>query len=224
MTELLNATAITKRYGGITALSRADFSARAGEVHALLGENGAGKSTFIQILAGAVRPDGGTVTLAGTPYRPRDPQEAQRSGISPVFQELSLVPDLTVEENIWFRHEPLSAVRTVRARAMREATLELFARHKFPSIRPDQELRRLTLAERQVIEIAKALSRDPKVLILDEATSALGPQETEWLLGLARGLADAGTLVIYISHRLGEVREIADRITVFRNGSDGRRL
>jgi ribose transport system ATP-binding protein len=219
MTELLNATAITKRYGGITALSRADFSARAGEVHALLGENGAGKSTFIQILAGAVRPDGGTVTLAGSPYRPRDPQEAQRSGIAPVFQELSLVPDLTVEENIWFRHEPLSAVRTVRARAMREATLELFARHRFPSIRPDQELRRLTLAERQVIEIAKALSRDPKVLILDEATSALGPQETEWLLGLARGLADAGSLVIYISHRLGEVREITDRITVFRNGA-----
>ena len=219
MTELLNATAITKRYGGITALSRADFSARSGEVHALLGENGAGKSTFIQILSGAVRPDGGTVTLAGSPYRPRNPQEAQNSGISPVFQELSLVPDLTVEENIWFRREPLSAVRTVRARAMREATLELFARHKFPAIRPDLELRRLTLAERQVIEIAKALSRDPKVLILDEATSALGPQETEWLLGLARGLADAGSLVVYISHRLGEVRQIADRITVFRNGA-----
>ncbi|WP_336800109.1 sugar ABC transporter ATP-binding protein [Kaistia sp. MMO-174] len=219
MTELLTAAAIHKRYGGITALSRADFSARAGEVHALLGENGAGKSTFIQILAGAVRPDGGAVTLGGIPYRPRNPQEAQQSGISPVFQELSLVPDLTVEENIWFRREPLSAVRTVRARAMREATLALFARHHFPAIRPDQELRRLTLAERQVIEIAKALSRDPKVLILDEATSALGPQETEWLLGLARGLADTGSLVIYISHRLGEVRQIADRITVFRNGA-----
>ncbi|ODT28579.1 MAG: ABC transporter [Kaistia sp. SCN 65-12] len=219
MTELLTATTVTKNYGGIVALSRADFSARAGEVHALLGENGAGKSTFIQILAGAVRPNGGTVTLGGQSYRPRNPQDARDAGISPVFQELSLIPDLTVEQNIWFRREPLSLVRTVRARALREATESLFARHQFPTIRPDQELRRLTLADRQLVEIAKALSADPKVLILDEATSALGPRETEWLLGLSQGLAKDGTLVIYISHRLGEVRQIADRITVFRNGA-----
>jgi len=219
MTELLTASAVSKNYGGIVALSRADFSARAGEVHALLGENGAGKSTFIQILAGAVRPNSGTVALGGQPYRPRNPQAARGAGISPVFQELSLIPDLTVEQNIWFRREPLSFARTVRARALREATEALFAKHQFPTIRPDQELRRLTLADRQLVEIAKALSADPRVLILDEATSALGPRETEWLLGLSQGLAKAGTLVIYISHRLGEVRQIADRITVFRNGA-----
>jgi ribose transport system ATP-binding protein len=106
----------------------------------------------------------------------------------------------------------------VRVRALRERTLELFARYRFPAIGPDQEVRRLTFAERQLVEIAKALARDPTVLILDEATSALAPRETEWLLGLARGVAASGSLVIYISHRLAEVRQVADRITVFRNG------
>ncbi|MCX5514271.1 sugar ABC transporter ATP-binding protein [Kaistia algarum] len=219
MNDFLEAVSVSKRYGGIVALADATLRARAGEVHALLGENGAGKSTFIQILAGAVRPDGGSIHLGGQPFGVRNPEEAQKAGISAVFQELSLIPDLTVAENVWFRREPLTPLRTARAAAMREATAELFDRYRFPSIRPDQELRRLTLAERQVVEIAKALSRDPRVLILDEATSALAPRETEWLLDLAQGLASAGKLVIYISHRLGEVRKIADRITVFRNGA-----
>jgi ribose transport system ATP-binding protein len=218
MTDFLKATAVVKRYGGIVALGRADLSARAGEVHALLGENGAGKSTFIQILAGAVRADSGTITLGGEAYRPKNPEAAQAAGVAAVFQELSLIPDLTVAENVWFRHEPLSPLGTVRAATLNAATAELFARYRFPDIRPDREVRRLTLAERQVVEIGKALSRNPRVLILDEATSALPPAETEWLLGLARSVAAAGTLVIYISHRLGEVRAIADRITVFRNG------
>ena len=217
--DLLTAAAVAKRFGGIVALSEATLSARAGEVHALLGENGAGKSTFIQILAGALRPDQGQILLDGAPFRARNPQEAQALGISAVFQELSLIPDLTVEENIWFRREPLSRLGTVRSAAIRRATVELLERHRFPALRPDQELRRLTLADRQVVEIAKALARDPKVLILDEATSALAPRETEWLLGLSRDLAAEGRLVIYISHRLGEVRQIADRITVFRNGA-----
>ena len=219
MSDLLTASSVTKRYGGIVALSGADLKARGGEVHALLGENGAGKSTFIQILAGAIRADGGVITLGGTSYRPRDPKEAQAAGVSTVFQELSLIPDLTVEKNIWFRREPLSAIGTMHSGAIRRATLDLLARYSFPLLRPDQELRRMTLADRQLVEIAKALARDPKVLILDEATSALAPRETGWLLGLIRGLADSGRLVVYISHRLGEVRRIADRITVFRNGA-----
>ena len=177
------------------------------------------KSTFIQILAGAVRADSGSIALGGERFAVRNPEEAQRLGVAAVFQELSLIPDLTVAENIFFRREPLSPLRTARAGAMREATAELFARYRFPAIRPEQELRRLTLAERQVVEIAKALARDPRVLILDEATSALAPRETEWLLGLSRDLAAEGKLVIYISHRLGEVRRIADRVTVFRNGA-----
>lgn len=219
MPEFLEALSVAKRYGGIVALSDATLKARSGEVHALLGENGAGKSTFIQILAGAVRADSGSVTLGGERFSVRNPVEAQRLGVAAVFQELSLVPDLTVAENVYFRREPLSPLRTARAGAMREATAALFARYRFPDIRPDQELRRLTLAERQVVEIAKALARDPSVLILDEATSALAPRETEWLLGLSRDLAAEGKLVIYISHRLGEVRRIADRVTIFRNGA-----
>jgi ribose transport system ATP-binding protein len=218
MMDLLEASAVSKRYGGIAALSRAEFRAAAGEVHALLGENGAGKSTFIQILAGAVQPDEGVINFGGAPFRAADPSAAQAAGISAVFQELSLIPDLTVEQNIWFRRERLSPLRTIRRKALREKTYELFARYAFPAIPPDQEVRRLTLAERQVVEIAKALARDPKVLILDEATSSLAPRETEWLLGLATRFAGEGKLVIYISHRLQEVRQVAQRVTVFRNG------
>jgi ribose transport system ATP-binding protein len=219
MTDLLRARSVKKRYGGIIALSDANLSARAGEIHALLGENGAGKSTLIQILAGAVRSDEGVISLNGRPYRPANPTEAQGAGVSVVFQELSLIPDLTVEENVWFRGEPLSAFGTVRASAIRQATLDLMARYDFPPLRPNQEIRRMNLADRQVVEIAKALARDPQLLILDEATSALAPRETKWLLGLVRKFAASGRLVVFISHRLGEVREIADRITIFRNGA-----
>ena len=217
--DLLAASAVSKRFGGVAALSRAEFHARAGEVHALIGENGAGKSTFIQILAGAVRPDAGTILFEGQPYSAASPSAAQAAGISSVFQELSLIPDMTVAENIWFRHEPMSRLATVRSRTLRQRTRDLLERHAFPPVASDQEVRRLPLAERQVVEIAKALARDPKVLILDEATSALAPRETEWLLALARHLAAEGRLVIYISHRLAEVRSIADRVTVFRNGA-----
>jgi len=219
MADLLTVTGVIKHYGGIIALSDANLCARAGEVHALLGENGAGKSTLIQILSGAVRADGGAITLEGADYHPRNPVAAQRSGVSAVFQELSLIPDLTVEQNIWFRREPLSVFGTVRSGELRKATTNLLEEFGFPGLRPSQEVRRLTLAERQIVEVAKALARDPKVLILDEATSALAAKETEWLLGLARRFAKAGRLVIYISHRLAEVRQIADRVTVLRNGA-----
>ena len=216
--NLLQASGVSKRYGGIAALSRAEFHAAAGEVHALVGENGAGKSTFIQILAGAVKPDEGTILFKGERFSAASPSGAQAKGISAVFQELSLIPDLTVEQNIWFRHEPLSPLAIVRFRALRAKTLALFEKYRFPATQPGQEVRRLTLAERQVVEIAKALARDPQVLILDEATSSLAPRETEWLLGLAMDLAIEGKLVIYISHRLPEVRRVAKRVTVFRNG------
>jgi ribose transport system ATP-binding protein len=217
--QSIKATGISKHFGGITALSNGAFEGRRGEVHALLGENGAGKSTFIQILAGAVRPDAGVITLDGAPVRAKKPSEAQAMGIAAVFQELSLIPDLTVEENIWFRHEPISRCRTVKSGSMRKATLELLEKFQFPALPLGREVRRLTLLDQQMVEIAKALSHDPSILILDEATSSLGMQETQWLLALARRLAEGGRLVIYISHRLGEVRQIADRMTIFRNGS-----
>jgi ribose transport system ATP-binding protein len=216
--DLVVANGLSKRYGGIVALSEAEFSARAGEVHALLGENGAGKSTFIQILSGAVRHDAGAILVNGEDYRPANPDAAQARGIAAVFQELSLIPDLTVEQNIWFRHEPRTPLRTVDRTAMRRKTLELLDKYDFPKLRPDQELRRLTLAERQIVEVAKGLAKEPRILILDEATSALPASEAEWLLKLTRRLAGEGRLVIFISHRMAEVRAIADRLTIFRNG------
>jgi ribose transport system ATP-binding protein len=216
--DLVTATGLSKRYGGIVALSEAEFTARAGEVHALLGENGAGKSTFIQILSGAIRHDGGSIIVDGKDFRPANPDEARERGIAAVFQELSLVPDLTVEENIWFRHEPMTPWRTVDRASMRQQTQELLDRYAFPRLRPNQELRRLTLAERQIVEIAKGLAKNPRILILDEATSALPAREADWLLKLTRQLAAEGRLVIFISHRMAEVRAIADRLTIFRNG------
>ena len=218
--ELLEVSGLSKRFGGIVALSNADFSARAGEVHALLGENGAGKSTFIQILAGVLRADKGLVRLGGSKYLPSNPDRARDLGIVTVFQELSSLPDLTVEENIWFRREPLTFLRTVDRRKIRQQTEALFSRYGFPPVNPGAELNRLSLAERQIVEIAKGLSQEPRIFVLDEATSSLAARETEWLLQLTRKLAADGKLVVFISHRMGEVRAVADRLTIFRGGTN----
>jgi len=221
----LSASGITRRFGGVVALDGADFAAEAGEVHALLGENGAGKSTFIKVLTGAIHADQGELVLDGRPFAPHNPIQAAGAGVAAVFQELSLVPDMTVAQNIWFRREPRSPLRTISSRRLRNLTHQLFTRFQFPPIDPDRVVRSLSIAERQVVEIAKAISANPRVLILDEATSALSPSEVSWLLGLARRLAQEGMLVIYISHRLGEVQQVADRLTIFRNGHNvGTRL
>jgi ribose transport system ATP-binding protein len=199
-------------------LNRADFFACAGEVHAVLGENGAGKSTLIQILSGAIPADEGDITLRGAPFRPANPREAERSGVAPVFQELSLVPDLTVAENIWFRREHLTWFGTIARRDLRDRTRALLSELGLSAIPADSLIRHLSVAERQLVEIAKAISSNPAILILDEATSALPPQEVDWLLRLARKRAEAGGLVLFITHRMAEVRRVADRITVLRNG------
>ena len=214
----LEARNVSKRFGGVRALDRVDFAADAGQVHALLGENGAGKSTFIKVLTGAVSPDEGELRLFGEPLRVDNPRQAARAGIAAVFQELSLVPDLTVAENIWFRKERLTRLGTVSRRALVRDTEALFERLQFPDVDPRRTVAGLSVAERQLVEVAKAVAPQPKVLILDEATSALAPREVEWLLGLARRLAGGGMVVVYISHRLAEVKEVADRVTVFRNG------
>jgi ribose transport system ATP-binding protein len=216
--NLLDATGITKRYGGILALNNVHFAARAGEVHAILGENGAGKSTFIQILSGAVPTDEGCVALRGKALWTTGPREALQAGIAAVFQELSLVPDLTVAENIWFRREPLTRWRTIAHREVVRRTAGLLQELGLSDIPIDRPVRLLSIAERQLAEIAKALSTDPDILILDEATSALPPREVAWLLNIARQRAADGKLVLYISHRMAEVRQVADRITIFRNG------
>ena len=215
---LLEAIGISKRYGGIHALNKMHFAANGGEVHAILGENGAGKSTFIQILCGAVAADEGELKLDGTAYHARGPREARRTGISPVFQELSLISDLTVAENVFFGEEQLSPFGTISQRDLNEKTRALFAELGLEPIRPDVPVRTLSIGDRQIIEIVKGLANDPKILILDEATSALLPREVDWLLNKARERAAAGKLVLYISHRMDEVRRVADRVTVLRNG------
>jgi ribose transport system ATP-binding protein len=215
---LLEAVGISKRYGGVLALNKMHFAAEGGEVHAILGENGAGKSTFIQILAGAVTADEGELKLDGAPYTARGPRAARRTGISPVFQELSLIPDLTVAENIFFGEERLSMLGTISQRDLNDKATALFATLGLEPLRPDAPVRTLSIGDRQLIEIVKGLANDPKILILDEATSALLPREVEWLLNKARERAAQGKLVLYISHRMDEVRRVADRVTVLRNG------
>lgn len=211
---------VSKRFAGVAALDCVHLTARRGEVHALLGENGAGKSTLIKILVGAVRPDSGTVIINGAPLSTFNPQESAHAGIAAVFQELSLIPDLSVAENVWFRKEPRTVLRTVSRRRLRRMTEELFERIGLEGIDPTQSIRGMAIGERQFVEVAKAVAMDPRVLILDEATSALSPREAKWLTALARSFAAQQRTVIFISHRLGEVREVADTITVLRNGKN----
>ncbi|HEX4306098.1 MAG TPA: sugar ABC transporter ATP-binding protein [Solirubrobacterales bacterium] len=210
---------VSKHFGAVAALQDATFVGSGGEVHALLGENGAGKSTFIKILAGALAPDSGDVTLDGKALEVSKPQDAAEAGIAVVYQELSLIPDLTVAQSLWFGREELTPIRTVSKRKLVRRTEELFASLDIAGISPKAQVGDLTVGERQLVEIAKALSVKPAVLILDEASSALAPRETAWLLEVSRSAAAGGALVIYISHRLGEVRQVADNITFLRNGS-----
>jgi ribose transport system ATP-binding protein len=214
---LLSATDISKRFGGVTALHEASFSCEAGEIHALLGGNGAGKSTMVKIICGAVAPDEGAIALDGRAVTFSSPAQAAAVGVISVFQELSLVPDLTIAENLFLQREP-TRFGFVDRGAMRRQTSELLASLEFPAIDPDVCARDLPLADRQLVEIAKAISREPRVLVLDEATSALGAQEVIRLFRVVHRLKEQGTAVIFISHRMEEVRSICDRATIFRDG------
>ncbi len=211
---------ITKHFGGVVALDNATFHCAAGEVHGLVGQNGAGKSTLVKILSGVVQRDKGEILLQGRPLKFHRPGDAIASGIGMVFQELSLIPDLTVASNIFFNREPTDFLGGIPRRVLHKATSDLFHQMGIEPIAPDAEVRDLSLAERQMVEIAKVLARDPKVIIFDEATSALGRKEADWLLAYVRELADQGRIVVYISHDLKEIQHVSDHITVFRNGRD----
>ena len=192
---------------------RSSFSA--GEVHALLGENGAGKSTLVKILSGVVRPNVGAMRIGGEPYEPRSIVDARRRGVATAFQELSLVPNLTVAQNLSLPRQAKGKFGLVSGAATQKrgaAILERFGLR----LSPNAIVAGLTLAERQRLEITRAFACDPKVLILDEPTAALA--ETDWLFGLVRQATAAGASVLYISHRLAEVRELCQRATVLRNG------
>lgn len=216
--RLLTAKGLSKAFAGVHALQEVSFDVRGGEVHALLGENGAGKSTLVKVISGVLRADSGQVQLRDEPFAPRDPGESLAAGVGVVFQELPLIPDLTVMENIFFNRQPLSPLRTVARRRMRVRADELFDRIGLTGIDPARQLRDLSVAARQLVAIAKVLAAEPDIVVLDEATSALGPSEVAWLFDRTRTLAAAGKGIVFISHRLAEADEISDRVTVLRNG------
>jgi ABC-type sugar transport system ATPase subunit len=216
---ILQMLGITKSFPGARALAGVDFAARRGEVHALVGENGAGKSTLMKILAGVVRKDGGEISFDGREINPQNAAEAQALGVSLVHQELSLAPNLTVAENIFVRREPrrfgpLSLIDWRRLNARAKELLDQFELE----IAPDAPVKDLSLAKRQIVEIAKALAVEAKLLVLDEPTSSLEAHEVELLFKLLRRLAERGLGLVYITHRMDEIFRIADRVTVLRDG------
>jgi len=214
---LLELRGVSKRYGGVRALEDVNFSARAGSIHAVLGENGAGKSTLIKIIAGVVRPDTGTLTVDGQDRNFASPQAANAAGIVCVFQELSLLPDLSVADNIAITTPPRK-FGLIDGRAQRRNAEALLARVGCADINPIMLVRDLPLSRRQMVEIAKALGRQPRLLILDEATSALTAADVEKVYAILLGLRDAGLGLLYISHRMHEIEKLADTCSVFRNG------
>lgn len=212
----MTAVGLRKSYGATVALEHADIKLTAGTVHALLGENGAGKSTLVRILTGAVSPDAGSITLHEKNYAPQSLIEARGRGVSTAFQELSLVPNLTVAQNLLLPSLPRDAIGLVSKRRVMDAATDILTRHGLKRVDPAAQISLLPLAERQRIEIARAIENAKQVLILDEPTAALA--ETEWLFDQIRLATDRGVAVLYISHRLAEVREICSQATVLRNG------
>ena len=214
---LIELVQISKRYGGAQALNQANLACAAGRIHAVLGENGAGKSTLIKTMTGVVQPDSGEIRLNGTPVRFPTPRAAQTAGIACIFQELSLMPDLSVADNIGII-DPPRRFGLIDMRAQRRFAEEALARAGAEDIHPLAPVKSLTLSRRQLVEIAKALARRPKVLILDEATSALTAGDVERVFALLKRLRQEGLAIIYISHRMKEITELADDCSVFRNG------
>jgi ribose transport system ATP-binding protein len=208
---------VSKHYGGVTALDNVDFQCERGEIHAVLGENGAGKSTLIKIAAGVVQPDSGAMHLEGQPVRFESPLDANQAGVVCVFQELSLLPDLSVADNVCITRPP-GRFGFINSPAQSRRAEELLARVGCEDVHPRMLVKDLPLSRRQMVEIAKALGRHPKMLILDEATSALTASDVEKVYDILRTLRDDGLAILYISHRMHEIEALADNCSVFRNG------
>ncbi|GGL18628.1 sugar ABC transporter ATP-binding protein [Sphaerisporangium melleum] len=217
MSDLLVMRGIVKQFPGVRALDGVDLDVRAGEVHCLLGQNGAGKSTLIKILAGAHRPDEGTVTFGGEPVSFSGPMAAIRSGISTIYQELDLVDGLSVAENVFLGHEQ-AAYGFTRRRDMNRAAAALLARLGHGEMRPTTEVGRLPAAGKQIVSMARALSHQARLIVMDEPSAALAHDEVTNLFRVIRDLTAQGVAVVYISHRLEEIREIGDRVTVLKDG------
>ena len=215
---LLSAQGLSKSFAGVAALRDGRLELESGSVHALCGGNGAGKSTFLNILMGLLKRDGGTIRIRGQEVNFNSPLDALHARISIITQELSPIPGMTVAENIYLGREPRRASVMVDYPTMIAKTGELLARLQF-DIDPKSPMHRLSLAQTQLVEIAKAFSHDSEIIIMDEPTSAIGEHETGILFNAIRSAAAQGAGIIYVSHRLSEIFSIADRYTVFRDGS-----
>ena len=211
---MLTVTGITKTYPGVKALDHVTFSVQDGEVHALLGENGAGKSTLIKAIAGAITPDDGTIAFDDRVYRQMTPQTAQAEGVAVIYQELNLCGPLSVAENIFLGRSQGTLYSKKRINKMAQAIFDAYGFSLSPTKRVDD----LPPAEQQLVEICKAISNNAKLLIMDEPTSALATREVELLFEVIAKLKARGVTIVYISHRLDEVFEITDRVTVLRDG------
>ena len=207
---------IEKVFSHVQALKGVDFSVRKGEVHALLGENGAGKSTLIKVLTGVYPRDGGEILFEGKPVEIESREDATRLGIAVIFQEFSLIPTLSVTQNILLGKEK-QKLGVLQKKAMRREVAELIERFDFP-LNPDDIIETLSVAQKQMVEILKALSTNAKLIIMDEPTASLSARESEMLYKIIRQLRERGVSIIYISHRLEEVFALSDRITVLRDG------
>ncbi|WP_454827146.1 sugar ABC transporter ATP-binding protein [Paraburkholderia xenovorans] len=214
--KILDIQGIAKSYGATVAVRRVSFDIEPGEIHALLGENGAGKSTIVKVLSGIVIPDTGTLTLDGRDYAPADPMAARAAGVSTAFQELSLLPNLSVAENLMLPRQAKGKAGLVSVAQSEARAAGMLSEYGLGHIHPGVYVRSLSLAEKQRIEIMRAVARQPRLLVLDEPTAALS--DPTWLFDILERITAAGTGVLYISHRLSEVRRLCRRGTVLRNG------
>lgn len=215
---ILECSGISKAFGGTQALKDVELHIRPGEVHALLGENGAGKSTLMKIIIGLYKQDEGFITWNGQPYQARGPVDAINHGISMIHQELNPEPYLTIAETLFLKRESTKGRFFLDKKAQNERAAEVLKKFDFP-FSPKTQMKELTLAQVQMIEIIKAVSCDAKLIIMDEPTSSLDSEETEHLFRTIRNLREKGVSIIYISHRMDEIFEICDRVSVFRDGT-----
>ncbi|QDC02518.1 sugar ABC transporter ATP-binding protein [Mesorhizobium sp. 8] len=218
-TPFVTLSGVSKAFAGVKVLKDVSFDVRAGEVHALLGENGAGKSTLIKILSGLYMPDGGTITVDGRQIKLTSPRDATAAGIATVYQELLLFPELSVAENIFLGHYPRTSSGAIDWSAVRSRARDLLDQLDTRELDVDTKVLTLSVAQRQRVEIAKALSRDAKILIMDEPTASLVEADVQRLMGIVRQLRERGVGIVYVSHRLPEIFALADRVTVLRDGA-----
>jgi rhamnose transport system ATP-binding protein len=216
-TPLLRVCEVSKSFGAVAAVQGVSFDLYGGEAHALVGENGAGKSTIVKMLAGVHRPDSGTLEIDGTPVDLHTPADAKAAGIAVIYQEPTLFPDLSVGENIAMGRQPLGRLRTIDRTAMNRQAEQLFQRLGV-SIDPGRPARGLSIADQQLVEIAKALSSDARVVVMDEPTAALTGVEVERLFSVGRSLREDGAALLFISHRFEEITALCERVTIMRDG------